>query len=161
MLMQIGGHRMEFLTEDFVYQKNSKELTSLLFEALLTNLYSSIEDIDKKDYLQANSRLQKANDILQRLGVGLNYSAGIIADQLDHLYNFLADSLIQANIRKDKVLIEEIIGIVKLISDPWNEIVKKNPTVNNHELRKRVNLYEKNIKILNNEVDIYEEGNYK
>ena len=54
-------------------------------------------------------KLQKANDILKRLGVGINYEAGIIADQLDMLYNYMADKLIEANLKKDPEIIKEVI----------------------------------------------------
>ena len=47
--------------------------------------------------MDANKKLQKTNDILHRLGAGLNYEAGIIADQLDTLYNYMADRVIEGN----------------------------------------------------------------
>ena len=52
-----------------------------------------IEDINGKNLIDANKKLQKANDILYRLGAGLNYEAGIIADQLDALYNYMAERI--------------------------------------------------------------------
>ena len=82
---------MEFLTDELIYQKNSQEITSLLYEALIDLLNNSIEDIKDKNLIDANKKLQKANDILYRLGAGLNYEAGIIADQLDALYNYMAE----------------------------------------------------------------------
>ena len=39
---------VEFLTEEFIYQKSSQELTSLLYEVLIDNLNSSIDDIKEK-----------------------------------------------------------------------------------------------------------------
>ncbi|KHF29013.1 Flagellar protein FliS [Anoxybacillus sp. BCO1] len=72
--------------------------------------------------------MQKANDILQRLGVGLNYDAGIIAHQLDALYNYMAERLIDANMKKDVAMMQEVLTIAKDIATAWNEALKKQPT---------------------------------
>ena len=66
-----GGTQMELLTEEILYQKSSQELTALLYEGIMTNLEESIELIDAKNFIEANKKLQKANDILHRLGVGI------------------------------------------------------------------------------------------
>ena len=81
---------MEFLTEEIIYKKTPQELTALLYEGIMENLESAIVFIDEQNYIEANKKLQKANDILHRLGVGLKYEAGPIAEQLDTLYNFMA-----------------------------------------------------------------------
>ena len=83
----------DFLTEEIIYKKTSQEITSLLYEACLTSLEEAIEYINNKDFVLAHNKLTKANDILDRLELGLNYDAGIIADQLDMLYNYMADKV--------------------------------------------------------------------
>ena len=82
---------MNFITEELIYQKSSQEITSLLYETLMNQFRDAIEDIKGKNLIDANKKLQKANDILFRLGAGLNYEAGIISDQLDALYNYMAE----------------------------------------------------------------------
>ncbi len=93
-------------------------------------------------------KLQKANNILQRLGVGLNYEAGIISDQLDMIYNYMADKLIEANVKKDPSIIKEVIGILEDISQAWNETLKK-PVKPITQNRQRAMAYEKNILVDN------------
>ena len=68
----MGGARIvyDFLTEEMIYKKTSQEITSLLYEACLMSLEEAIESINKKDFVLANHKIQKANNILQRLGVG-------------------------------------------------------------------------------------------
>lgn len=142
---------MEILTEDWIYQKSSQELTSLLYEALLDNIENAIKDIEMDDFLSSNKKLQKANDILERLGVGLNYEAGIIANQLDTLYNYMANKLVEGNIKKDLNIIKEVQDIVIKIADGWNQAMKNksNPSVNN--MSKTTNAYEKNIMVSQNQ----------
>ncbi|EKN67655.1 flagellar biosynthetic protein FliS [Schinkia azotoformans MEV2011] len=133
------------LTEEALYKKSPQEITALLYEACLTNLEESIDDINNKDYVIANKKLQKANDILQRLGAGLNYEAGIIADQLDVLYNYMADKVVEANYKKDTLLIEEVIKGMEPISIAWNEALKKKPAQTANVLKNKAMAYEKSV----------------
>ncbi|WP_041639065.1 flagellar export chaperone FliS [Anoxybacillus flavithermus] len=121
---------MDFLTEEVVYKKTSQQLTALLYEGLMESIEEAIASAKKGNYIHANKRLQKANDILRRLGVGLNYDAGIIAHQLDALYNYMAERLIDANMKKDVAMMEEVLMIAKDIATAWNEALKKQPTTN-------------------------------
>ncbi|MCQ6278702.1 flagellar export chaperone FliS [Bacillus sp. EB600] len=116
---------MELLTEEILYQKSSQELTALLYEGIMTNLEESIELINAKNFIEANKKLQKANDILERLGVGLKYEAGPIAEQFDTLYNYMASQIIEANLRKDQQLIKNVLQLIQPIAEAWNEIVRK------------------------------------
>ncbi|WP_248137845.1 flagellar export chaperone FliS [Bacillus infantis] len=151
---------MEFLTEEYIMQKNSQELTSLLYEALLSNLENSIQAIEDKDYMSANKMLQKVNDILYRLGAGLNYNAGIISDQLDHLYNYMADSVIEANRKKDIPAIKEVIGIAEMLADAWNQSIKKKPDQLQRKSMARANAYEQNVMVLEKADSTAERGSY-
>jgi flagellar secretion chaperone FliS len=151
---------VEFLTEEYIMQKNSQELTSLLYEALLSNLENSIQAIEDKDYMSANKMLQKVNDILYRLGAGLNYNAGIISDQLDHLYNYMADSVIEANRKKDIPAIKEVIGIAEMLADAWNQSIKKKPDQLQRKSMARANAYEQNVMVLEKADSTAERGSY-
>lgn len=133
-----------FLTKEIIYQKSSQEITALLYESCMMSLEEAIENITSKDYVIANQKLQKANDILQRLGAGLNYEAGIIADQLDQIYNYMADKLIEANFEKNTEKIKEVIGILEDISQAWNQSLKK-PSKPLHRNFQKAMAYERNV----------------
>ena len=149
---------MEFLTDEWIYQKNSQELTSLLYEGLIDLLNKSIEDIKGKKYIDANKKLQKANDILYRLGAGLNYEAGIIADQLDALYNYMADRIIEGNKKKDITIIHEALSISERIASAWNVAMKSKPSSIQKQIHKKANAYEQNVRVLERETNLVEEG---
>ncbi|MDP4106415.1 MAG: flagellar export chaperone FliS [Bacillota bacterium] len=135
---------MDLLSEDMLYQKSSQELTALLYEGLIMNLEEVIEYIHAKNYLDANKKIQKANDILERLGVGLKYDAGPIAEQLDTLYNYMANLLIEANLRKDISIIQTVLKLIQPIAEAWNEILKKQVHTQSN-VTKKVLAYENNI----------------
>ena len=74
--------------------------------------------------------MQKTNDLLYRLGAGLNYEAGIIADQLDALYNYMAERVIEGNRKKDIAIIQEVLSISERLASAWNEAMKNKPSTN-------------------------------
>lgn len=141
---------MEFLTEEIIYSKTPQELTAFLYEGLIDHLESAIVFIDEQNHIDANQKLQKANDILHRLGVGLKYEAGPIAEQLDTLYNFMANQLIEANFKKDKQKIQGVLKIIVEIAGAWNTVMKtnSNPTP---KINKKVAAYESSIMRTNQE----------
>ncbi|MGP7818540.1 flagellar export chaperone FliS [Niallia sp. 01092] len=132
------------ISEAVIFQKSPQEITALLYEACLTNLEEAIENISSTDYVVANLKLKKANDIVWRLGAGLNYEAGIIADQLDMLYNYIAEKLIEANLKKDITIIQEVQKIVEELLTTWNAGMKNKSKIN-VGLRHKTQAYEKNI----------------
>ncbi|KAB2953612.1 flagellar export chaperone FliS [Heliorestis acidaminivorans] len=136
---------MESLTEDQLYKKSSHELTSLLYQSALEKLEKAMEALDRKDYGLANVLLQKCNDILYRLGAGINYEAGVMAEQLDALYNYMAEKLIQGNYNKDKKAIEEVHKLLTIIADAWKTANANGPSHKGMQLRSKTTAYERNL----------------
>ena len=64
------------------------------------------------------------------------------------LYNYMADKLIEANLKKDPSIIKEVIGILEKVSQAWNETLKK-PKQNVNPNRLKALAYEKNILVDN------------
>ncbi|WP_458411844.1 flagellar export chaperone FliS [Schinkia sp. CFF1] len=133
------------LTEEALFKKSPQEITTLLYEVSIDSLEEAIDAINDKAYDIANQKLTKVNDILYRLGAGINYEAGIIADQLEALYDYMANKLIEANLKKDIKVIEEVVNILQAISTSWNEALKKGATPQNSKFRKSSSAYEQNI----------------
>ncbi|MCM3714925.1 flagellar export chaperone FliS [Alkalihalobacillus oceani] len=132
------------ITNEALHQKSPQEITALLYEACLINLEDSITNIEEKDFIAANEKLQKASDIIHRLGAGLNYEAGIVADQLEQLYNYIADRLVEANFKKDATMIREIIAILEPLVKSWNEAMKSKRDAQPKAVKQKVNVYETN-----------------
>lgn len=133
------------ISNEALHKKTPQEITALLYDACLNNLEESIESINNKDFVIANEQLQKANDILVRLGAGINYEAGIISDQLDSLYNYMSDKLIEANYKKDVKIIEEVISHLAEIATAWHKAMRENKDTQPKAVRKKTNAYEQNM----------------
>lgn len=138
----------DFLTEELIYKKSPQEITAMLYETCIDTLEESIPAIKRKDYFTSNKLLKKANDILYRLDAGINYEAGIIADQLDALYDYMSEKIIEANINKDIALIEEVLKILNELCSSWNEAMKKKTIAQPNAMRQKNLAYEKHIQTI-------------
>ncbi|GEL08285.1 flagellar export chaperone FliS [Salisediminibacterium halotolerans] len=115
------------ISYEALHKKTPQEITALLYEAILTQLEEAKDEIKMNNMMDANRKLQQSNDILYRLGAGLNYEAGIIAEQLDALYNYAANRLIEANIEKNIAKIDEVIGLLTPVIQAWQKTVRQKP----------------------------------
>lgn len=149
---------MEFLSKEMIYQKSPQELTALLYEAAIASLKQAIRFLENEQYIDANKKLQKVNDILHRLGAGLNYESGIIADQLDALYNYIAEQLIKVNMEKDAVLAKDMLAILEELAGAWTTMLKNKPSTHRPVLRKQSNAYEKHVMVAGEEMNTVEMG---
>lgn len=133
---------MTLISKEALHKKSPQEITALLYEAGLNNLEEAKAAINEKEFLLANEKLQKVNDIVERLGGGLNYEAGIIADQLDTVYNYMSDRVIHANYHKDVTAIDEVIQLLTQIASAWHQARKNNKDVQPKAIKQKANAYE-------------------
>lgn len=144
------------ITKEMIYQKTPQQLTALLYEAGLAQFEKADLFLKEGSFSEANEAMQKINDITERLGAGLNYEAGIIADQLDHVYNFIADTVIQANLQKDAEKLAQAQKLFQSIADAWNEAMKTAPS---KPVARKKNAYEQNVFVEGQPENTIETGN--
>ena len=146
----------ELLAEEQLHKKTPEELTTLLYNSCIENLEQAKLEISNANYQNANIFLQKANDILYRLGAGINYEAGPVSDQLEIMYNYMAEKLIQANITKSNILIDEVLGIIRIINDAWVEAMTKvsEGTNLNVKVKNKVSAYDQDYTNSYNDVNL-------
>ncbi|OMP65808.1 flagellar export chaperone FliS [Domibacillus epiphyticus] len=134
---------MDFITKEMIYQKTPQQITALLYEAGLEQFSKASACLQEGKLVEANLAMQRINDIVERLGAGINYEAGIIADQLDQVYNFIADTVIQANLNKDNVKLSDAQRLFETLAEAWNEAMKTAPA--KVPVKRKQNAYEQNI----------------
>lgn len=112
------------------YQKNSvntasgPELTLMLYNGAIKFCNIAIDSIEKKDIPRAHENLIKAQDIIMELRITLNKKYPI-AIEMEQLYDYIYDTLIQANLKKDISKIQEACGLIRNYRDAWQEAMKK------------------------------------
>lgn len=100
------------------------ELVLMLFSQALKDMKEASSAIDSKDFATCHARLTRAQDIINELKGSLNMeSGGEVARQLEVLYDFLYYTLVTANLKKDKSLIERAIKVTAVLKDGWEELL--------------------------------------
>ncbi|WCN38152.1 flagellar export chaperone FliS [Aneurinibacillus uraniidurans] len=114
-------------------------ITSLLYKKLLQKIDEAIVCIPKKDFAKANSALQLSCDIIERLGAGIKYEAGTLADHLEMLYQYCFDRVVKANFTKDISILQEVKDMINQLDEAWTtamEQEKDNPQAGAVQLKK-------------------------
>jgi flagellar protein FliS len=99
------------------------ELTLMLYNGIIKFIKQAQTAIDQRDYERANLFNLKAQNIITELTVTLKMEYAI-AQHLSALYEYMGRRLIEANIKKDKAILDEVLGMATELRDSWSEAVK-------------------------------------
>lgn len=80
--------------------------------------------IQEKDIKMAHNSITRTQDIFTELKVTLDPNAGDWAKQMFNVYSFINDRLLQANIKKDEAIMDEVIPLIEEVRNIWNEAYK-------------------------------------
>lgn len=100
------------------------DLTLLLYEGAIKFCNIAIMAIEKKDFDKAHTNIIKAQNIIIEFRSTLNFDYPIAKD-FDVAYDCIYERLLQANIKKDVVLLEEALGFIRDMRDTWKEVLKR------------------------------------
>ena len=105
------------------------ELTLMLYEGAIKFCNIAIMAIEKNDLQKANHNIIKAESIISELRSTLDEDYPVSKD-LDLLYEYIYRRLIEANLDKDKAIIEEVLDFIRELRNTWKEAMKKTQTPN-------------------------------
>ncbi len=109
--------------ENSINTASPEELTLMLYNGLIKFIMRGIDSIEKKNIEEANVNILRAQDIVQEFINTLDMSYEI-STNLSLIYDYLYRRLIDANIAKDKEILEEVLGFAKVLRDTWEEATK-------------------------------------
>jgi flagellar protein FliS len=98
------------------------ELTLMLYDGCVKNLRLSKMHIEAKDFIKANEDLQKTQNIICELMRSLDMTYDI-SKQLIQLYDFLIDTIVWANVKKDISKIDEALDLITELRDSWQQAI--------------------------------------
>lgn len=113
------------------YQQNSVntaspgELTLMLYNGCLKFIHMAKTAIADKNIEEKNTNIQKAQKIIQELMVTLNMDLEV-SKILMSLYDYMNRRLIEANIKNDVAILEEVEGYVTEFRDTWKQVIQLN-----------------------------------
>ena len=112
--------------ETSMHTIDKHQLVSLLYEGLINAIATARGAMARGDVLGKCNAISKALRILEEgLSTALDrVDGGELAQNLGALYDYCLQRLIQANIRNDDAILEEVARLIEPIAQGWNEIKK-------------------------------------
>ena len=99
------------------------ELTLMLYEGAIKFCNIAIASIEEKNISKTNTNIIKAEKIITELRSNLNFKYPVAQD-FEGIYEYVYSRLVDANIRKDKEILEEVLEQLREIRDTWKEVMK-------------------------------------
>ncbi len=99
------------------------ELTLMLYEGAIKFCNIAIMGIEQKDIQKAHTNIRKVQNIIAEFRATLNHKYPV-AEDFENVYRYLSDRLVEANIRKDKEILEEVLVHLRTMRDTWKEVMQ-------------------------------------
>jgi flagellar secretion chaperone FliS len=101
------------------------ELTLMLYNGCLKFIHLAKKAIEDKNIEIKNTNIQKAQNIVSELMVTLNIDSQVSKNMLS-LYDYLNRRLMEANVKNDISILEEVEEFVVEFRDTWKQVIQAN-----------------------------------
>ena len=112
------------------YQRNKvltatpAEVTLMLYEGAIKFCNIAIMAIENNEMEKAHNNIMKTQRIIEEFRNTLDRQYEV-AEDFDRIYVYVLRRLFEANVRKDKEILEEVNGHLRSLRDTWKEVMKK------------------------------------
>ncbi|MGG3738377.1 flagellar export chaperone FliS [Aeribacillus pallidus] len=101
------------------------ELTLMLYNGCLKFIKLACKAMEEKNIEEKNTNLLKAQKIIQELMVTLNMDYEV-AKNMMVMYDYIYHRLVEANIKNDVAILDEVEGYVTEFRDTWKQVIQLN-----------------------------------
>ena len=98
------------------------QLTLMLYDGAIKFCNIAIVAIEEKDIMKAHNNIRKVENIISEFRATLNFKYPV-ANEFEKVYAYLYDRLVEANMSKDKEILEEVLGHLRTMRDTWKEVM--------------------------------------
>lgn len=98
------------------------QLTLMLYEGAIKFCNIAIVAVEENDIEKAHKNIRKVENIITEFRATLNHKYPVAKD-FENVYSYLYDRLIEANVSKDKEILEEVLGHLRTMRDTWKEVM--------------------------------------
>lgn len=99
------------------------ELTLMLYEGAIKFCNIAIVAIEHHDVEKAHNNIVKVRNIIEEFQATLNHKYPV-AEDFNEVYKYLLIRLREANIKKDKDILEEVLKHLRTMRDTWKEVMQ-------------------------------------
>ncbi len=100
-----------------------QELTLMLYDGAIKFNNIAIAAIEEKDIQKAHTNIMKVQRIIEEFQMTLDFKYEV-ANDFNNVYNYLMTRLREANMTKDKEILEEVSTHLHTMRDTWKEAMK-------------------------------------
>lgn len=100
------------------------QLTLMLYEGAIKFVNIAIAAVEKKEIEKAHENIMKTENIIMEFQSTLDHKYEVAKD-FDAVYSYLLRRLQEANIKKDKEILEEVLEHLRTMRDTWKEVMEK------------------------------------
>ncbi len=122
------------LPNAYAQYNNSKVLTAspaelvlMLYEGAIKFANIAILALEQNEIEKAHTNIVKTERIIDHFRATLDMKYPVAQD-FDRVYEYLQRRLLEANIKKDKEIMEEVCGHIRSMRDTWKEVMRINRT---------------------------------
>ncbi len=112
------------------YQRNKvltatpSEVTLMLYEGAIKFCNIAIMAIENNEMEKAHTNIMKTQRIIEEFRNTLDRQYEV-AEDFDRIYVYVLRRLFDANVKKDKDILEEVNGHLRSLRDTWKEVMRK------------------------------------
>lgn len=101
------------------------ELTLMLYEGAIKFGNIAESALEQKNIVKAHTNITKVEKIIDYLRQTLDMKYPVAKD-FDNIYEYLSRRLVEANLKKDKAIMEEVNMHLRSVRDNWKEVMRIN-----------------------------------
>ncbi len=99
------------------------QLTLMLYDGAIKFTNIAIAGIEAKDVEKAHNNIKRVERIIAEFRSTLDFKYPVAKD-FDNVYKYLEYRLRQANVHKDKEMLEEVLKHLRTMRNTWEEVMK-------------------------------------
>ena len=99
------------------------ELTLMLYEGAIKFSNLALVGIEEKNVQKAHDNIMKVEQIIEEFQATLDHKYPVAKD-FDEVYSYLMLRLREANLKKDREIMEEVLEHLRTMCDTWKEVIR-------------------------------------
>ena len=111
-------------TQNKILSASPAEVTLMLYEGAIKFCNIAILAIENGETEKAHVNIKKTQRIIEEFRNTLDHKYEV-AEEFDKIYIYLLQRLLDANMTKDKAILEEVNMHLRSVRDTWKEVMKR------------------------------------
>lgn len=114
-----------------MYQQNSvktaspAKLTLMLYDGAVKFCNIALEALDTGNVQRVNDNIKKVENIIVELRATLDMKYPV-AKEFDTVYDYIYRRLVEANMKKDKEILQDALKHIRTMRETWKEVMRIN-----------------------------------